>query len=204
MLARVNLKSRVRTGKRLPISPLLSTFYLPNSKIPETLQRLQHFNFFSWIGLFSPFFNFYLFSGMMENVIPDDMESRNDKAPTKSEEKNAESATNINQPSSNMRIMKNVLVVSLAFLLLFTSFQSLQNLQSSLNKDANLGLISLIIIYASLILSCMFVPPAMIGRLGCKWTLVISMACYSAFTAANYYPRWYTLGFTSVLLGKAN
>ena len=103
---------------------------------------------------------------------------------------------------SNFTIMKNVVVVSFAFLLLFTSFQSLQNLQSSLNKDANLGLISLIIIYTSLVFSCMFVPPAMIGHLGCKWTLMISMACYSAFTLANYYPRWYTLGFASVLLGK--
>ena len=102
---------------------------------------------------------------------------------------------------SNFIIMKNVVVVSFAFLLLFTSFQSLQNLQSSLNKDGNLGLISLIIIYTSLIVSCMFIPPALIGRIGCKWTLAVSMACYAAFIAANYYPRWYTLGFTSVLLG---
>jgi hypothetical protein len=102
---------------------------------------------------------------------------------------------------SNFTIMKNVVVVSFAFLLLFTSFQSLQNLQSSLNEEGNLGLISLIIIYTSLIVSCMFIPPALIGRLGCKWTLAVSMACYAAFIAANYYPRWYTLGFTSVLLG---
>ncbi len=103
---------------------------------------------------------------------------------------------------SNFTIMKNVVVVSFAFLLLFTSFQSLQNLQSSLNKEGNLGLISLIIIYASLIVSCMFIPPAMIGRIGCKWTLAASMACYAAFIAANYYPRWYTLAFTSALLGE--
>ena len=103
---------------------------------------------------------------------------------------------------SNFTIMKNVVVVSFAFLLLFTSFQSLQNLQSSLNEEGNLGLISLIIIYTSLIVSCMFIPPALIGRLGCKWTLAVSMACYAAFIAANYYPRWYTLGFTSVLLGE--
>ena len=103
---------------------------------------------------------------------------------------------------SNFTIIKNVVVVSFAFLLLFTSFQSLQNLQSSLNQEGNLGLYSLIIIYAALILSCMFIPPAMIGRIGCKWTLAASMACYAAFIAANYYPRWYTLGFSSVLLGE--
>lgn len=107
-----------------------------------------------------------------------------------------------NVVQSNFTVMKNVVVVSFAFLLLFTSFQSLQNLQSSLNKDDNLGLISLIIIYSSLIISCMFVPPPLIGRIGCKWTLATSVSCYVAFIAANYYPRWYTLGFTSVLLGK--
>lgn len=103
---------------------------------------------------------------------------------------------------SNFTIIKNVVVVSFGFLLLFTSFQSLSNLQSSLNKDGNLGLISLITIYVALIISCMFIPPAMIGRLGCKWTLAVSMACYAAFIAANYHPRWYTLVFSSILLGK--
>ena len=109
-----------------------------------------------------------------------------------------------NEIQTNRTMIKNMIVLSCAFLLLFTSFLSLQNLQSSLNQEENLGLMSLIIIYSSLILSCMFIPPAMIGQLGCKWTLVISMTCFSAFTAANYYPRWYTLGFASVLLGKLN
>ncbi|XP_046853528.1 protein unc-93 homolog A-like isoform X2 [Xenia sp. Carnegie-2017] len=104
-------------------------------------------------------------------------------------------------PQSYFAVMKNVVVVGFAFLLLFTSFQSIQNLQSSLNEEENIGLISLIIVYTSLIISCMFVPPMLISRIGCKWTLVASMSCYVAYIAANYYPRWYTLGFTSVLLG---
>ena len=98
-------------------------------------------------------------------------------------------------------IMKNLLIVSLGFLLLFTAFQSLQNLQSSLNPDQGLGLASLCVIYASLILSCMFVPPIMIGRLGCKWALVISMCCYVLYTIANYYAKWYTLIPASIFLG---
>lgn len=148
-----------------------------------------------------PFSIFLRLSNRMENIALD-----NEQLPsTNNDPKMTGDAVDVqvaDQPQSNFTIMKNVVAVSFAFLLLFTSFQSLQNLQSSLNKDANIGLISLIIIYASLVLSCMFVPPAMIGRLGCKYTLMISMACYSAFTLANYYPRWYTLGFTSVLLGK--
>lgn len=156
----------------------------------------------SWISLPSPFqsvsFNQFQHQASMDNIALDD-------EPTRKGVSNSDHAMKNKEPilvQSNFTIMKNVVVVSFAFLLLFTSFQSLQNLQSSLNKTGNLGLISLIIIYSSLIVSCMFIPPAMIGRIGCKWTLAASMACYAAFIAANYYPRWYTLGFTSVLLGE--
>jgi len=99
------------------------------------------------------------------------------------------------------KITKNMLVVSSGFLFLFTAFQSLQNLQSSLNPDKGLGLASLSVIYAALILSCMFVPPVMVGRLGCKWTLVISMVGYVLYTAANYHARWWTLIPASILIG---
>ena len=99
------------------------------------------------------------------------------------------------------KITKNVFVISFGFLFLFTSFQSLQNLQSSLNKDEGLGLASLCVIYAALILSCIFVPPFVIGRLGCKWTLVLSMTGYVLYTVSNYYARWGTLIPASIIIG---
>lgn len=102
------------------------------------------------------------------------------------------------------KITKNMLIVSFGFLFLFTAFQSLQNLQSSLNPDKGLGLASLSVIYCALILSCMFVPPIMVGRLGCKWTLVISMVGYVLYTSANYYAKWWTLIPASILIGKLN
>ena len=100
-------------------------------------------------------------------------------------------------------IIKNLLIVSSAFLLLFTAFQSLSNLQSSLNKDEGLGLASLSVIYAALIVSCMFVPPLVINKLGCKWTIAASMVCYCTYTIANLYSSWYTLIPASLLLGKS-
>ena len=100
-------------------------------------------------------------------------------------------------------IIKNLLIVSSAFLLLFTAFQSLSNLQSSLNKDEGLGLASLSVIYAALIVSCMFVPPLVINKLGCKWTIAASMVCYCTYTIANFYSSWYTLIPASLLLGKS-
>ena len=106
------------------------------------------------------------------------------------------------QKSEKRKITKNVFIVSFGFLFLFTAFQSLQNLQSSLNKVQGLGLASLSVIYAALILSSIFVPPFMIGRLGCKWSLVLSMTGYVLYTVCNYYARWWTLIPASIIIGK--
>ena len=116
------------------------------------------------------------------------------------EEKQEEQGTA--RKKEKRHITKNVLVVSFGFLFLFTAFQSLQNLQSSLNQEKGLGLASLCVIYAALILSCMFAPPFLIGRLGCKWTLVLSMTGYVLYTLANYYATWYTLMPASVIIGR--
>ncbi|XP_048155781.1 protein unc-93 homolog A isoform X3 [Corvus hawaiiensis] len=99
------------------------------------------------------------------------------------------------------RNLKNVLVISFGFLLLFTAYGGLQSLQSSLNSEEGLGVASLSVLYAALILSSMFLPPILIKKLGCKWTIAISMCCYIAFSLGNFYASWYTLIPTSVILG---
>ncbi|XP_055495424.1 protein unc-93 homolog A isoform X1 [Leucoraja erinacea] len=96
---------------------------------------------------------------------------------------------------------KNIIVVSFGFLLLFTAYGGLQTVQSSLNSDEGLGLASLSVIYAALIISSMFLPPIMIKYFGCKWTIVMSMCCYVTFSIGNFYPTWYTLIPTAVILG---
>lgn len=73
-----------------------------------------------------------------------------------------------------LRTYKNVLVICLAFLLQFTSFSAIANLQSSLNTEANVGVYSLSIIYACLLLSATFLPHPIIATLGLKWTMAIS------------------------------
>lgn len=102
---------------------------------------------------------------------------------------------------SRWRILKNLGVVSFGFLCLFTSFQSLSNLQSSLNKDDGLGVVGLAVLYGALVISCMFVPPFVIARLGCKWTIVASMCCYILYMAANFYAIWGTIIPTAIILG---
>ena len=102
---------------------------------------------------------------------------------------------------SKGRIIKNLLVVSLGFLCLFTSFQSLSNLQSSLNKEDGLGVGGLATIYGALVISCMFLPPFIIARLGCKWTVAFSMLCYILYMGANFYAIWGTIIPGAVILG---
>ena len=114
------------------------------------------------------------------------------------EENDIHEFSNVNK----RRVYKNIIVVSLGFLFLFTAFQALQNLQSSIHTDERLGLASLSVIYAALMISCMFVPPIAIGSLGCKYTIMVSMAGYLVYTIANFYPRWWTLIPASVILGK--
>ncbi|XP_037673635.1 protein unc-93 homolog A [Choloepus didactylus] len=97
--------------------------------------------------------------------------------------------------------MKNVLVVSFGFLLLFTAYGGLQSLQSSLYSEEGLGVTALSTLYGGILLSSMFLPPILIKKLGCKWTITISMCCYVTFYLGNFYASWYTLIPTSILLG---
>ncbi|XP_030051820.1 protein unc-93 homolog A isoform X3 [Microcaecilia unicolor] len=97
--------------------------------------------------------------------------------------------------------LKDVIVVSIGFLLLFTAYGGLQNLQSSLNVEEGLGVLSLSIIYGTLLLSSMFLPPIIIKTIGCKWAIVAAMCCYITYTVGNFYPSRYTLIPTAFILG---
>ncbi|XP_051471235.1 protein unc-93 homolog A isoform X2 [Apus apus] len=99
------------------------------------------------------------------------------------------------------RNLRNVLIISFGFLLLFTAYGGLQSLQSSLHSEEGLGVASLSVLYAALILSSMFLPPILIKKLGCKWTIAGSMCCYITFSLGNFYASWYTLIPTSIILG---
>ena len=68
-------------------------------------------------------------------------------------------------------------------------------------QDKNLGTYSLSVIYASLIISSMFVPSYMLRKLGSKWSMVIAMFCYSLYIGAQFYPRIYTLVPAAVVVG---
>ena len=96
---------------------------------------------------------------------------------------------------------KNLIVIGFGWIFLFTAFQSISNLQSSLNPDDGLGTISLSAIYVSLILGAIFLPSIIIKRLGVKYTIIASQLTYLLYVAANLYPRHYTLIPAAIVLG---
>lgn len=106
-----------------------------------------------------------------------------------------------NIPLTKFQILRNVVAVSFGFLFLFTSFQSLTNLQSTLNKDEGIGTGGLSIIYGALVVSCMFVPSFVICHIGCKWTIAASMICYILYMAANFHAVWGLIVPASIIIG---
>ncbi|VDI53944.1 Hypothetical predicted protein [Mytilus galloprovincialis] len=116
-----------------------------------------------------------------------------------SEEKKQKSKDDI--PFTKFQILRNVFVISCGFLLIFIPFQSITNLQSTLNKEEGLGTGGLAIIYGALIISCMFLPSFVISHLGCKWTIAGSMVCYLLYMAANFHAVWGSIVPASVIIG---
>ena len=80
------------------------------------------------------------------------------------------------------------------------------NLVNSINltiKVDGLGTYSLCLIYGALIVSSQFTPSLAVKYLGSKWTMVACMMCYSLYIGAQFYPQYYTLLPTAVLVGAA-
>lgn len=103
--------------------------------------------------------------------------------------------------SSTKSTYKNLFVLGFVFFCIFTSYQSLQNLQSSIHEDEKIGLASLSVIYASFVVSCLFLPPVLIKNLGCKYTIALSILGYILYTAAHFYPTWWMFMTASAIIG---
>jgi MFS family permease len=100
-----------------------------------------------------------------------------------------------------LKYYKNLILLSFAFLFAITAVTSLSNLQSSLNKQDNIGVNSLLISSFTYLFSCLFLPGLFINLFGYKWSIFISLICQSSFIYANFFPRWYTLYPTGFLMG---
>ncbi|GIY87956.1 UNC93-like protein [Caerostris extrusa] len=102
---------------------------------------------------------------------------------------------------TKVRIIKNLALISLAFFLLFTAYDGLSMLQSTMNKKEGIGVISQAVGYISFCTSSLLFPKYVIKKLGCKITLFISILLYLPFIAGNFYPKWYIMIPGAILAG---
>lgn len=102
--------------------------------------------------------------------------------------------------NTRWRYIKNLVVLSLSFILVFSAFRSIQNLQSSLNTTGRLGVIAMCCVHGTMCLSCLF-SPVLTTRVSPKWTIVAGLVFYLFWIAANFFPHFYTLVPTSIAVG---
>ena len=95
---------------------------------------------------------------------------------------------------------RNLFVLTAGFILVFSAFRSIQNVQSSLNTRNRLGVVTMGVVHLSMFATCLFAP-VLINRLTSKWTIVLGLLFYLFWVAANFYPHFYTLLPTSVGVG---
>ena len=99
------------------------------------------------------------------------------------------------------RERRSVAILAVVFLLVFTSYISIQNLQSSINEEDGLGVMSLMCVYIAATISCVFAPLA-IRVVSVKGVIIISCMVHLLYACSNFYPRFWTIIPTSVLLGS--
>ncbi|CAK9295216.1 unnamed protein product [Gordionus sp. m RMFG-2023] len=118
-----------------------------------------------------------------------------------------------------LKIYKNVFVLSFSFFLLFSAFQGLVNLQTSIHSDGldnessyqnasnknqgGLGAYTMCAMYLALAVSSILLPQIFIDRLTLKWTIVLCILLYTGYIFANLRPSWITLIPAAICLGLA-
>ncbi|CAF4222559.1 unnamed protein product, partial [Rotaria sordida] len=84
------------------------------------------------------------------------------------------------------QVYKNLIIISLGFLIMYTAFNGILSLQSSLNAKGNVGVKSLIVINIVILFSAIFLTGISIDIFGLKWTIIIGAACLGFASA----PLW--------------
>ncbi|KRX85821.1 putative potassium channel regulatory protein unc-93, partial [Trichinella pseudospiralis] len=101
-------------------------------------------------------------------------------------------------------VMRNLITISVAFLFEMSAFQGLQNLQTSINAEQNLGAVSLSCIYLGSVVSCLFTPGYLLNRIGCKMTMIVSMSMFTLYMLINFRTTWYSMLPGSLAMGFAS
>ena len=102
--------------------------------------------------------------------------------------------------SSVRNANKNLYGMAFCFFANSCAYLGLLNIQSSVNMDAGLGLVTLAIIYVGYMASAI-VTVGMVKSIGTRYTVIFGLVGYLIYMVLNYYPSWYTLVPGSVAAG---
>ncbi|CAF0869436.1 unnamed protein product [Brachionus calyciflorus] len=110
---------------------------------------------------------------------------------------------NVENKAKKRKVIKNLIVFSISYLLQFSAAAGLNNLQSSLNSYQNLGVTALLTASLTFTLTCLFLPNIMLRFMGFKWPLILTQSFISLFILANFKATFWTLIPMSILFGIA-
>ena len=95
---------------------------------------------------------------------------------------------------------KNLLAVAVSFALVNGAHTAVISLQSSLNEQDGLGLISLIVVCFCFIVSILYTS-ATVNLIGSKYTILFAYVSSLVYNLMNFYPHWYTIIPGCVIFG---
>ncbi|CAL1292382.1 unnamed protein product [Larinioides sclopetarius] len=102
---------------------------------------------------------------------------------------------------TRLQIVKNVFVICAGVLLLFTAYDGMTMLQSTMNREQGIGVWSQAIMYFFFSVSAIFFPKYVIKKFGTKITYAFSMIAYIPYIASNFYSHWALVVPVSILIG---
>ncbi|XP_022865284.1 UNC93-like protein 3 isoform X1 [Olea europaea var. sylvestris] len=105
-------------------------------------------------------------------------------------------------PSNTLNHKRDVHILCWAFILIFLAYNAVQNLESTINTEGDLGTISLGILYVSFAVFSV-VASVVVRQLGTKNALIFGSTGFWLFIAANLMPTWYSMVPASLFLGFA-
>ena len=79
----------------------------------------------------------------------------------------------------------SAIMICAAFFCVFTAFDSLEGIQSSLNAEAGMGQVGLSVLYGWFIFSSFIIGPSSSKILGPKWAICVGMLPYVIYTVIN-------------------
>ncbi|GBM02106.1 Protein unc-93 A [Araneus ventricosus] len=102
------------------------------------------------------------------------------------------------------RSLRNLFIFNTCYVLVYTGFWALSNLQSTMNAAGGIGDYSQAVIYICSMISSLFLPKFLIEKFGCKNILVVGtvICCFSI--ASNMFLRWDVMITASVAFGLIN